>query len=284
MFAMNPFPISLPFLSRFPGDLAGMIVSFQKAAFENTFEAAEMIQERVSQAVESFSRQNPWLPESGKLLMSGWTGALQEEGRSFSRSVREGFERMEESLARKDEELTPDVVLDVPVLNVDEIRLNVDTLQARISLMAELANLVRISVGADAEIGKVDLDITGADAKALLRVRLEQVKAIFSRALETLDRNPDLIGSLLNPVGKSAEKAGKQAGRAPEKSGEIVQGALFSDGSLKGVAKGIAARKGPVQEALREVSRGIDRAIQAESGGKERKQRRSKNREPDLSG
>ena len=41
----------------------------------------------------------------------------------------------------------PTLVLDVPVLNVDEINLEVSDLRAHVSLRAELADLVKINVG-----------------------------------------------------------------------------------------------------------------------------------------
>src|SRR5512147_634631 len=66
----------------------------------------------------------------------------------------------------------PDVLLDVPVVNVDEIQFELDNLHARVSLHAEVLDLVRLSVGVHAELGKVELSIKGVEAQALLRVRL----------------------------------------------------------------------------------------------------------------
>jgi hypothetical protein len=52
-----------------------------------------------------------------------------------------------------------DILLDVPLLNVDAIELEVANLRARVSLNAEVLSLVRLNVGADADIGKVRMDI-----------------------------------------------------------------------------------------------------------------------------
>ena len=49
----------------------------------------------------------------------------------------------------------PDVVLDVPKLEVDRITLEVRDLRAHVSILAELANLVNISVGVDARLDEV---------------------------------------------------------------------------------------------------------------------------------
>ena len=51
----------------------------------------------------------------------------------------------------------PDVVLDVPELEVDRITLEVRDLRAHVSILAELANLVNISVGVDARLDEVKL-------------------------------------------------------------------------------------------------------------------------------
>jgi hypothetical protein len=109
-------------------------------------------------------------------------------------------------------EQMPDVLLDIPTLKVDEIRLLVNNLDARVALRAGIADLVRIDVGAQVGIEKVDLDIKGVEAQALLKVRLNQVKEILSRALDTVDRNPELLLSLIKPIGEGVGIAGKELG------------------------------------------------------------------------
>ena len=97
--------------------------------------------------------------------------------------------------ARSTEDI-PDVTLDVPVLNIEEARLQVDNLRARISLQAELSDMVRINVGVDAFLEKVELDLKGLEAQALLKANLENVRDILGRTLESLDNNPQLVESL----------------------------------------------------------------------------------------
>src|SRR3954451_8914434 len=67
----------------------------------------------------------------------------------------------------------PDVHLDVQSLHVDKIDLKVEQLRARVSLDAHVLDLLGLSVGADVELGRVELDIEGVDARARLDVRLE---------------------------------------------------------------------------------------------------------------
>jgi hypothetical protein len=97
------------------------------------------------------------------------------------------------ALMEKPVETTPDVYLDVPSLKVQEIKLDIEDLNARVALNAELAGLVKINVGVTAGIKKLDLDVKGLDLKAVLKVRLKQVYAIFDRALDAIDTNPDLL-------------------------------------------------------------------------------------------
>jgi pyruvate/2-oxoglutarate dehydrogenase complex dihydrolipoamide acyltransferase (E2) component len=87
----------------------------------------------------------------------------------------------------------PDVVLDVPMLKVDELDLEVEDLTAHISLRAELANLVKVNVGVDVYLGKVKLGIKGVEAQALLKVRLERILGTLDRALEAISRDPQIL-------------------------------------------------------------------------------------------
>src|SRR5215213_7773936 len=77
----------------------------------------------------------------------------------------------------------PDVQLDVPSLNVEEADLEVETLLVRVALHAELADLVQINVGLEANVGEATLGIKGVEAQAQMKARLDNVRAIFSEVL-----------------------------------------------------------------------------------------------------
>lgn len=113
----------------------------------------------------------------------------------------------------------PDVLLDVPVVKVDEIDLEVDDLRAQVSVMAEVRGLVELSVGAEARLGKVELNIQGVEAQALVKARLDNVSAILERVLLSLDRNPELLES----VGEAVERVGGGTGKLLAESGEAVE-------------------------------------------------------------
>ena len=154
----------------------------------------------------------------------------------------------------------PDVLLDVPVVNVDEIHFELDNLHARVSLHAEVLDLVRLSVGVHAELGKVELDIKGVEAQALLRVRLDHVTAIIDRVLTTLDRNPKLVESLgrtVEQLGSGAshavEDVGEGAGRAPSKTSAREPAVLSRTSARAPVARFRTSAREPARPSATSV-------------------------------
>lgn len=115
----------------------------------------------------------------------------------------------------------PDVLLDVPNLSVEEITLDVENLRARVSLDAQLANLLRLTAGADASIDKVKLTIRGVQADVLLKVRLDNVAQIIDRTLSTIDRNPQILTRLLQSVDNTVGTVGNVANTALQPGGVV---------------------------------------------------------------
>jgi len=168
----------------------------------------------------------------------------------------------------------PDVLLDVPVLKVDEITLEVEDLQASVRLQAEVLDLVKLGVGADVHLGKVELSIKGVEAQALLKVRLAHVTAIIDRVLTTLDRNPEIVESLGKAVesaghavaelgeggGKAVEDVGEGAGSAVQDVGEGAGSAVQDVG--QGAGQALPAIGEGAGEAVSEVGQGAGQAAQ----------------------
>jgi pyruvate/2-oxoglutarate dehydrogenase complex dihydrolipoamide acyltransferase (E2) component len=99
----------------------------------------------------------------------------------------------------------PDLTLDIPSLEVEELNLDVENLRARISLHAELADMVKLNVGLEADVDKVKLEAKGVKAQLLLKAGLDNVRAVLSQALDALDNNPEILEDLIRD---SAETAG----------------------------------------------------------------------------
>jgi len=96
----------------------------------------------------------------------------------------------------------PDVLLDVSELEVDKISLEVEDLRAHVSILVELANLLNISVGADARLDQVKLEIEGVEADVLLKVRLKHIRAILEKALDTIGEHPEILRILARSISR----------------------------------------------------------------------------------
>lgn len=155
----------------------------------------------------------------------------------------------------------PDVLLDIPNLSVEQITLDVQNLQVDISLDARLANLLKLTAGAQARVDQVKIDIKGVQATATLVVRLDNVRAIIERTLQTLDNNPQLVTQLLSTVDNTVNTVSGVANNTVGTVGSIAGTALQS-GQLLDLAR----------SGLTEVSRTVNNAGQTvrqvrDSGG-----------------
>src|SRR4051794_21002807 len=80
-------------------------------------------------------------------------------------------EREYEAYATGDNQMPdPDVLLDVPVIKVDKIHLELDQLDAHVALKARVLDLLNLTVGVDAHLGKLRIDIEGVEAQAMAKI------------------------------------------------------------------------------------------------------------------
>lgn len=143
-----------------------------------------------------------------------------------------------------------DLVLDVPVLNVDELDLEVEDLRAHVSLRVELADLVKVNVGVDAYLAKVKLEIKGVEAQVSLRVKLERVLNTLERALASIDRNPQILGGTARNQDRAVEGGSRAASdeevrttrRTADEPGGVTDAAPDESDSVVGeeTARGLA--------------------------------------------
>ncbi len=178
-----------------------------------------------------------------------------------------------------------DVFLDVPLLKVDEIDLDVEDLRAHVSLQAEVLDLLKLSVGADVSLGRVHLGISGVEAQAQLRVRLDNVAVIVNRVLTTVDRNPEILTELARGVSAAVQDVGGGAreavGAVGAGAGQAVQdvGAVAEDvgrgagqavetagGGVARTVEGVGAQTGQVVEGPRETVAGAGETVAGAAG------------------
>ena len=159
----------------------------------------------------------------------------------------------EETPARQD----VDVLLDVSELEVDRIKLTVKDLRAHVSVLAELASLLNLQVGVHARLDEVELDIEGVRAKVLLKVRLDDVRAILKEALETVGEHPQILRILTRALDEVL------TGRLGDALGTLegVLGGLEDNGMVDELLKG---RLEDVRNTLQEVLSQVGEQAQEE--------------------
>lgn len=168
------------------------------------------------------------------------------------------------------EERGPDVYLDVPQLKVDEFNLDVENLRARVSLRAEVLDLLKLNVGADVALDQVHLGISGVEAQAQLKVRLDNVALIINRVLTTLDRNPQILEDLARGVGSAVHDVGRGAGSAVREVAEDAGSAVEDIGGSAGEAVGEVSRGAGGVAARRTAGRSGPDAGSGRSAGRPR--------------
>ena len=186
------------------------------------------------------------------------------EPSSESTSEQAGFgQESEDYVANQNKQLgvDPDVVLDVPVLNIDELDLEVEDLRAHVSLRAELADLVKINVGIDVYLDKVKLEIKGVEAQALLKIRLESVLKTLDRALDAVDRNPQILGEYARSTDQSARDTNQAARDADQGTRQPARLAEAAPGRIDAVTEGDGVRlgaSGDVTDTVFRESNGVE--------------------------
>ena len=186
------------------------------------------------------------------------------EPSSESTSEQAGFgQESEDYAANQNKQLgvDPDVVLDVPVLNIDELDLEVENLRAHVSLRAELADLVKINVGIDVYLDKVKLEIKGVEAQALLKIRLESVLKTLDRALDAVDRNPQILGEYAQSTDQSARDTNQAARDADQGARQPARLAEAAPGRINAVTEGDGGRlgaSGDVTDTVFRESNGVE--------------------------
>ena len=152
----------------------------------------------------------------------------------------------------------PDVVLDVPELEVDRITLEVRDLRAHVSILAELANLLNISVGVDARLDEVKLEIEGVEAEVHLVARLKNVRAILVKALETIGEHPEILRILARSLSQVVRET---LGQTLSTLDSALEGLEVGDT----VDEALVGRLGEVRDALEGVLERSERAVQEEA-------------------
>src|ERR687895_1243983 len=177
---------------------------------------------------------------SGSTALDTRTSVQKKEKYRFAANIPDDKTAPEREYANyimesdRDDAKIPDVLLDVPVVKVDEINFELNDLRVRANLFAKVLDLVELAVGVDAYLGRVKLVIQGVEAQALLKVRLDNVTAILDRVLTTIDRNPQIIEKLVEGVSSAVEDVGEGAGQLLGSEGSGLTSAVEDIGEGAG--------------------------------------------------
>jgi hypothetical protein len=168
----------------------------------------------------------------------------------------------EEALAlrqRDDGQQEPDVLLDVSELEVDRINLEVENLRAHVSILAELANLLHLSVGVDARLEQVKLEIEGVEAKVLLKVRLKHIRAILEKALDTIAEHPEILRILARSISQLVRE---RLGETLSTLDDVLEGLEVGDTVDEELRRRLEEVRDTLEEILERSERGVEGAAQ----------------------
>jgi len=78
------------------------MIEFNKATFDNTFNAMVMLQEQAERLANTLLAQATWLPEEGKKVINEWVEAYKKGREDFKKAVDENFKKVEDFFSSYD--------------------------------------------------------------------------------------------------------------------------------------------------------------------------------------
>lgn len=79
-----------------PKQIAKQMISFNKAAFDNNFNAMNALCEQTERLINKFWEKSPIFPEEGKKAISDWMNAYKKGCQDFQNAVDDNFKKVEE--------------------------------------------------------------------------------------------------------------------------------------------------------------------------------------------
>jgi polyhydroxyalkanoate synthesis regulator phasin len=70
------------------------MIEFNKAAFDNTFNAMIVLQDQTEKLVSRFLEKAPWFPEEGKKAINDWINTYKKGREDFKASADESYKKV----------------------------------------------------------------------------------------------------------------------------------------------------------------------------------------------
>ncbi|MFN6946042.1 MAG: hypothetical protein ACK4ND_13920 [Cytophagaceae bacterium] len=141
---------------------------------------------------------------------------VQEEGKSQSEKNRKERIKLKEHTMGFPSDVDGtevDVILEIPEVKVERLRINVEDIDVRVNLFVQAINAITIKAGVHVHLDQVEIEIKGVRAEAYLQIRLERVKQVLVKVMQMLDNNSKTLAEILKPLTKGAGKAVAQIGQ-----------------------------------------------------------------------
>jgi uncharacterized coiled-coil DUF342 family protein len=84
-----------------PKQIAKQMVDFNKAAFDNSFEAMSALQDQAEKMFTSTMEQTSYFPEEGKKLISEWIKTYKKGRDDFKAATDENFKKVDAFFSTK---------------------------------------------------------------------------------------------------------------------------------------------------------------------------------------
>jgi len=72
------------------------MMNFNKAAFDNVYNAMAMLQDQTEKIANTSMEQATWIPEEGKKFADEWTKAFRQGCEDFKNAVDDNFKKAED--------------------------------------------------------------------------------------------------------------------------------------------------------------------------------------------
>jgi hypothetical protein len=84
--------------------IAKQMIDFQKATFDNTFNAMVLLQGQAETMANTILDQATWMPEEGRKAVNDWVKACKKGREDFKKGVDENFKKVEDFFSAFDKD------------------------------------------------------------------------------------------------------------------------------------------------------------------------------------